>query len=130
MDWTTPLLLLAQAAPEAAQPAAGNDAGGPFGLGSPIFLMMLLFMAFYFLVLQPQRKDQDKRRKMLDAIKETDKVITTGGIYGVVTNVQRDAGRVTLRVDDANGTKIKVSLAAIAQILGDDEAGGKDKAKD
>ena len=39
-------------------------------------------------------------------LKENDRVVTIGGIYGVVTNVQRDAERVTIRVDEATGTKL------------------------
>jgi preprotein translocase subunit YajC len=123
VDWTTHLLLLAQAAEEAA-PAAPDR---PFYID--FIPMVLIALLAYFMLFLPEKKKQ-AQVKRLDAVKETDRVITTGGIYGVVTNIQRDAGRVTLRVDDATGTKIKVSLAAIAQILGDDDAGGKDKAKD
>ncbi len=91
--------------------------------------MALIAMLAYFMLFLPERKKQEQLKK-LSTVKETDRVITTGGIYGVVTNVQRDAGRVTLRVDDSTGAKIKVSLTAIAQILGDDDETGKDNAKD
>ena len=123
MDWTTHLLLLAQAAEEAAPVPAER----PFYFD--LIPMVLIALLAYFMLFLPEKKKQ-AQVKRLDAVKETDRVITTGGIYGVVTNIQRDAGRATLRVDDVTGTKIKVSLAAIAQILGDDDAGGKDKAKD
>ena len=125
MDWTTHLLLLAQAAAE--QPAADAAPDRPFYID--FIPMVLIALLAYFMLFLPEKKKQ-AQVKRLDAVKETDRVITTGGMYGVVTNIQRDAGRATLRVDDVTGTKIKVSLAAIAQILGDDDAGGKDKAKD
>lgn len=123
MDWTT-LLLLAQDA-AAQQPAAEADRPWFFNF----IPMVLIALLAYFMLFLPEKKKQEQLKK-LEGVKETDRVITTGGIYGVVTNIQRDAGRATLRVDDATGTKIKVSLAAIAQILGDDDDGGKDKAKD
>jgi preprotein translocase subunit YajC len=54
---------------------------------------------------------------MVYNLKENDRVVTIGGIYGVVTNVQRDADRVTIRVDESNGTRIKVNMSAIARVL-------------
>ena len=128
MDWLSSILVLAQeVAAEAGDAAAATDADknpgfNPFS--NPLMLIMLLFAAFYFIVMVPQRREQDKRTSMLDGLKETDKVVTSSGIFGTVTNVQKDTGRVTLRVDDNNGTKIKVSLASIAQVLGDDKAEG------
>jgi preprotein translocase subunit YajC len=50
-------------------------------------------------------------------VKENDRVVTIGGIYGVVTNVQRDADRVTIRVDEATGAKLKINMSAIARVL-------------
>ena len=51
-------------------------------------------------------------------------MVTIGGIYGVVTNVQRDADRVTIRVDEATGTKLKVNMSAIARVLTGEEQEG------
>lgn len=123
MDWFSSVQLLAQGEPA---PVAPN-AGGNWLI--ELIPMVLIGLLAYFMLFLPEKKKQQQLKK-LQAVKETDRVITSGGIYGVVTNIQRDAGRVTLRVDDATGTKIKVSLGAIAQILSDDEANGKDNAKD
>lgn len=87
--------------------------------------MIVIIVLGYFMLVRPMQ-DKQEQLKRLQGVKETDRVITSGGIYGVVTNVQPDSGRVTLRVDDATGTKIKVAIASIAQILGDDDAGSKD----
>ncbi|MCO6048064.1 preprotein translocase subunit YajC [Aeoliella sp. ICT_H6.2] len=124
MDWTTSLLLLAQ---EAGAQQAAAEADRPWYFD--FIPMVLIALLAYFMLFLPEKKKQEQLKK-LEGVKENDRVITTGGIYGVVTNIQRDAGRVTLRVDDATGTKIKVSLAAITQIQGDDNEGGKDKAKE
>lgn len=128
MDQFFSLLLLAEGDGGAAAPAAGNGGAGGNWLIDMIPMVLIALLA-YFMLFLPEKKKQEQLKK-LEAVKETDRVITTGGIYGVVTNIQRDAGRVTLRVDDTTGAKIKVSLAAIAQILGDDDETGKDNSKD
>ena len=58
---------------------------------------------------------------MIDNLKEKDRVVTIGGIHGVVTNVQRDQETVTLRVDESTGAKIKVNVTAISRVVTDDE---------
>ncbi len=111
---------------------AQGDGGGAAPGGNwliDMIPMALIALLAYFMLFLPEKRKQEQLKK-LETVKETDRVITSGGIYGVVTNVQRDAGRVTLRVDDNTGAKIKVSLAAISQILGDDDEAGKDNAKD
>ncbi|MCS7304733.1 MAG: preprotein translocase subunit YajC [Thermoguttaceae bacterium] len=89
--------------------------------GASIWAMLIPMLAivflFYFLLIVPQRKEQRKRQEMLAALKKNDRVITIGGIYGVVTNVHREADEVTLKVDEATNTKIRVSLNAIARVL-------------
>jgi preprotein translocase subunit YajC len=63
-------------------------------------------------------------------VKENDRVVTIGGIHGVVTNVQRDLDRVTIRIDESTGTKIKVNISAIARVLtGEDTEGGASEKK-
>jgi preprotein translocase subunit YajC len=46
-------------------------------------------------------------------------VVTVGGIYGVVANVQREQDRVTLKVDETNNTKIDVTFGAISRVIVD-----------
>jgi preprotein translocase subunit YajC len=57
---------------------------------------------------------------MITNLKEKDRVVTIGGIHGVVTNVQRERDEVTVRVDEATGTKIRVSASAIARVITDE----------
>jgi preprotein translocase subunit YajC len=77
------------------------------------------------MMIRPQKRQQQELRDMVNNVKENDRVVTIGGIYGVVTNVQRDADRVTIRVDEATGTKIKVGMSAISRVLSaEDEATG------
>ncbi|MCC6491919.1 MAG: preprotein translocase subunit YajC [Pirellulales bacterium] len=83
--------------------------------------LMVIMVLFYFLILRPQKNKDQQFRSMIDNLKETDRVVTIGGIHGVVTSVQREAKLVTLRVDESTGTKIRVGASAIAQVMTDDE---------
>jgi preprotein translocase subunit YajC len=101
-----------------AQPAANPS--GLLGFAGPLIIIMILF---YFLMIRPQKKKEDEFRSLVANLKESDHVITIGGIHGVVTNVQRDAERVTIRVDDSTGTKLRVNASAIARVVSDDVDG-------
>jgi preprotein translocase subunit YajC len=83
--------------------------------------MLVIFMLFYFIVLRPQKRKEQELREMVRNVKENDRVVTIGGIYGVVTNVQREADRVTIRVDESTGAKLKLNMSAIARVLTDQE---------
>jgi preprotein translocase subunit YajC len=87
------------------------QAQGPASLLTSPFLMMIVVMGiFYFLLILPQQRKQKQLRLMLSALKSGDKVITNGGIYGVIVGADSDA--VQLRIADQ--VKIKVSRSAIA----------------
>jgi preprotein translocase subunit YajC len=95
--------------------------------------LIIIFALFYFLMIRPQKKKEDDFRKLLGDLKENDHVVTIGGIHGVVTNVQRGAERVTIRVDESTGTKLRVNTSAIARVVTDEDksagtiSGGKSK---
>lgn len=89
-------------------------AGGPGnGLMMPI-VFGLIIVIFYFLIIRPQNKKQKDLEKMLKAIKKGDKVITIGGIRGLVERVGDDT--VVLRVDEGSGTSIEFNKSAIANL--------------
>lgn len=79
--------------------------------------LIVLVLVFWFLVILPQVRRQKKTTAMLAALKPGDKVITNGGIYGTITNLEPDA--VHLRV--AEQVKIKVARAAIAGLQKEQE---------
>jgi preprotein translocase subunit YajC len=109
--------------------AAPQGDGGLFGgFGGMLFPLVLIFIVFYFLMIRPQRQEQARRQAMLEAVKKNDRVVTIGGIYGVVTNVQRDSDEITIKVDESNNTKLRMTFSSIARVLGDDSsAEGSDK---
>jgi preprotein translocase subunit YajC len=95
-------------------PAAADD---PFGTLRLLFPMAIVMVLFYLMMIRPQKRKEQELRDQVSAIKENDRVLTIGGIYGVVTNVQRDQQRVTVRVDESNGTKLRLNMSAIARVL-------------
>jgi preprotein translocase subunit YajC len=117
-----------------AQDAAADvpAAGDPNAFFRMMLPLLAIFALFYFLMIRPQKKKDEEFRKLVADLKENDHVVTIGGIHGVVTNVQRDAERVTLRVDESTGTKLRVNASAIARVITDDDSndvssGGKSK---
>jgi preprotein translocase subunit YajC len=113
------------AAPAAAAPAGTAPGGAPAGPPPSLLDMwpwILGTMAlFYFLIFKPQKAKEQQFRSMVDNLKEKDRVVTIGGIHGVVTNVQRETGIITIRVDESTGTKIRVGSSAIAKVITDEE---------
>lgn len=108
-------LTLAMAAPPASGAAGGAAAG-------PSFLDMLLpiglmFLIVYFLILRPQQKKADDQRKMVENLKKGDFVVTTAGIYGRVTDVEKKA----LTIEIASNVRIKVRPDAVAGLDRPDE---------
>ena len=103
----TLLTHFAQTAAPAAAPAGGGS-----------MVQMLLFYGliaggFYFLFIAPQRKKQKEHEKLLSSLQSGDEVLTTGGIYGVVTNVKDD--RFVVRI--ADNTKIEVGKSFISAVV-------------
>jgi len=81
------------------QPSAGS---GP--MITQLMFLGLMFAAMYFLLIAPQRKKQKEHDKMLAALTTGDEIVTTGGIFGVITNVKDD--RFVVRISD--NTKVEI----------------------
>ena len=115
-----PIALLALLA-DAAEPAAAQ--------APPEFLktlintlpLALIAAAAYLLLFRPEQERRKRQQDLLGGLKKNDRVVTTAGIYGTVANVERDADRVTLKIDDAANVKITVTLSSIARVLGDEK---------
>lgn len=127
MEFTSWGLLLAQAETAEAPKGTADGAAAEQAPSSPFnsFLvpLTLIMVMFYFLILRPQKAKDQQFKSLVESLKETDRVVTIGGIHGIVTNVQRnaDGAIVTVRVDESTGTKIRVGASAIARILTDEE---------
>ncbi len=87
--------------------------GGGGQLATTFLTFGLVFAIFYFLIIRPQNKKQKEAKMMLAALKKADRVVTIGGIRGVVHSVKEDV--VVIKVDD--NTKIEFSKSAVAAVL-------------
>lgn len=74
--------------------AAG--AGGSMGL---MIFVVIMFVGMYFLSIRPQKKQQQKRQEMLKGMNKGDKVVTLGGIKGVIASIDRDNKEVVVDCD-------------------------------
>jgi preprotein translocase subunit YajC len=84
------------------------------GAGSaPILMMVAIFAIFYFLLIMPQQRRQKKWQAMLKEIKPGDKVVTSGGLTGVIMSVKDDV--VVLRVPPDN-VKLEVARSSIVTL--------------
>ena len=106
------LPFLAQAtAPAGAAPGAPAS---PLGGFSPMIVVYVLFFAaMWFLMIAPQRKKQKELQKMLEELNTGDEVITSGGIYGEITNKKDD--RFVIRI--AENTKIEVGKSFVTAVV-------------
>ena len=77
----------------------------------------LVFLIFYFLLIRPQRKEQKEREALIATVKKGDKIITIGGLHGMVT-LTKDR-TVVMKVDE--NCKIEISRSAIATVLREKE---------
>ena len=90
-------------------------AGAAQTQASPLMSLMpiaLIFVIFYFLLIRPQKKQQQQHAKMVSELKKNDEVVTSGGMYGTIVNIQDDI--VTLRVDD--NTRVKMQRSSISRL--------------
>lgn len=101
-----------------AQGGPANQGGG--NVTEMLLLIVPIIFLFYFFLIRPQRREQQQRQRLLDAVKKNDRVVTVGGIYGVVTNVHREANEVTIKVDESTNTKLRMTLGSIARVLGEE----------
>ncbi|GHV84384.1 hypothetical protein AGMMS50212_17240 [Spirochaetia bacterium] len=94
----------------------GQDAGVPkTGMEQVMsFLPFILIIGiFYFLIIRPQNKKQKETKKMLEAIKKGDKIITIGGVHGTIHSVKDSS--VIVKVDD--NVKMEFTRGAIASVV-------------
>lgn len=90
--------------------AQGASQGDPFGFLLP---MIVIFAAFYFLLIRPQQKKQKAHTALVSNLKTGDEVLTAGGILGKITGVSEHY--VVVKI--ADNTEIKMQKASISQVV-------------
>jgi preprotein translocase subunit YajC len=102
----------------------GAGGGGPLDFlgGGFMFPLLITFLLMYLLLMRPDQKKRKEMERLIAAIKKNDHVVTLGGIYGTVVAADPNSKFITVRVDDTNGTKLKVLRSAISHVGPPDEA--------
>jgi preprotein translocase subunit YajC len=110
--------------------APGGAATGPSGAGTaapgmPQFLLpVIVVVALMFLMTSMTgRKERKKREALLSAVKRGDRVQTSGGIIGTITELSDQ--ELTLRVDEATNTRIRFARSAVQSVVKEGKDGGK-----
>ncbi|MDD4872804.1 MAG: preprotein translocase subunit YajC [Kiritimatiellae bacterium] len=105
------LILFAMAAPQGgSQPQGGN----PLAMFLP---MIIIFAIFYFMLIRPQQRREKERTKLISEIKSGDKVMFSGGILGIVSNVKDS----TFTVKVADNVKLEVARGAVMKVIDKDD---------
>ena len=104
------VLAIVSARPAAAEAAILQQAGNPMGMLAGFLPLLLIFGVFYFLLIRPQQVRQKKWAAALETLKSGDRVVTSGGIRGVIIAVKDDCFH--LRVPPDN-LRLEVAKTAI-----------------
>ena len=109
--WT--MVVLAQEAP-AQDPGLAADI-----LRGPWFMFGLLGLMFWLMILRPQSRKRREHEAQLKKLQIHDRVVTAGGILGTVVEVTPDSDELTIRIDEANNTRIRILRSAISRKVTD-----------
>jgi preprotein translocase subunit YajC len=96
---------------------SGGGGGGADAFTGFVVPLIIVMGIFYFILIRPQLKRQRQHQNMLGSLQKGDKIITTGGIHGLVVGVKDDV----LVVKISENTKIELSKSAVAGVKGRDE---------
>jgi preprotein translocase subunit YajC len=110
--------MLAAALPFSALLAQAATAAAPANqslLSSPVVPVLFMGIIFYFLLIRPQQKRAKEQAALISSIKSGDRVVTSGGLHGIVANA-RDAEDKTILVKFAENVKLEVDRSAITTV--------------
>ena len=85
-------------------------------MGGYIFIIAILIL-MWFLLIRPQRRRQVDSQRLLESLRVGQEIVTAGGLYGTITELEDDEARVEI----ADGVEVRVAKRAIAGVLSDDE---------
>ncbi len=114
-------LLAQNSPPSEAASGAGDVSLLTSFFGNPVNLLMLAVLLFFFIVIWPQQRQaktqQMAHEKALAGMKKNDRVITSGGIHGVIIQANADEPVITIRIDEISGARMTVNRDAVAKVF-------------
>jgi len=110
-----------------AQQSSDTSAAPQNNLLFSLFPLLIIVGLFWFLMVRPMKRQERERQALLSALKKNDKVVTSGGIIGIVASIKEKEDEVTLKVDESTNVRLRVTKSSIARILGGEEAGKEQK---
>ncbi|MBL4693671.1 MAG: preprotein translocase subunit YajC [Magnetovibrio sp.] len=102
--------------------AQTTDVAAQSGLFQSMVPLILIFGVFYFLLIRPQQKKQKMHKEMLGSIRRGDRIVTAGGILGTVVKVIGDS---ELKVEIADGVKVRVDRGFVSNVIAKPEPADK-----
>jgi preprotein translocase YajC subunit len=98
----------------------GQEGGAQEGL--PWWLpIAIIGVMLYLMILRPESRRRAEQTRMLQGLKQNDRVWTVGGIFGTVVNAPKDSESITLRIDEATNARIRVLRSAISRVEQDEK---------
>jgi preprotein translocase subunit YajC len=92
-----------------------------FAQGGDMFLFFIMLPAIliflWLFLVSPQKKQEERLRKMLNSLEKNDKVMTVGGLIGTVHTIDKEQNEIVLKVDDTNNTKLRFHLTAVSTVF-------------
>lgn len=92
--------------------APGGGEGGGGSMVSTLIMFGAIFAIFYFMIIRPQQKKTKDKEKLLSALKKGDKIVTNGGLHGVIAGLDDK----TCLIDVGNNVKMKFERSSISGI--------------
>jgi preprotein translocase subunit YajC len=104
-----------------AQGGGAPDPNAPAATGQsliPLATIGILFVLFYFFMIRgPMKRQEQERQALFSSLKKNDKVVTSGGIIGIVAAIEEKEDEVTLKVDESSNVRLRVLKSSILRNL-------------
>ena len=95
-----------------APPSGSGDQSGTGGI-STIVMFVMIGVIFWFMIYRPQKKRQKERENLISKMEKGDKVITSSGIHGTISQIEET----TILVQVSDNTKLRFEKASVNQVV-------------
>ncbi len=93
----------------------GGEGGGAGGMLVGLFPILLIFLIFYLLVFRPNSRRQKALAQAVEGLKQGDRVLTSGGLYGTVIGNKEEGSIFIIKIADQ--VKVEVAKSAISSVI-------------